>query len=114
MRQHTAIFLLLALTGCNSTPTHLSEGAEFTLNEPMPTSEAQRVWDCAGTTNTKAALKFIFKLQGRPAQWGGEIWALEERARRVGCTQAEMDAPDMGRFSDPMNLPEPGKIPRPQ
>ncbi|AXO88418.1 hypothetical protein DZC75_10565 [Pseudomonas parafulva] len=114
MNQNTAILLLLVLTGCSSAPTHLSDSAKLTLNAPMPTSEAQRLWDCAGTTNAIAAQKIIFRLQGRPYDWGGDVWALSERAKRVGCTQAEMDARDMGRFSDPVNWPEPGKIPRPK
>lgn len=113
LRQQLALPLVLALAGCSTTPEHLSDSAQHTLNAPMPTSEAQRIWDCAGTTNAIAAQKILFQLQGRPSDWGGDIWALKERARRAGCSQAEMDVPDMGRFSAP-NWPEPGKIPRPQ
>ncbi|WP_242173377.1 hypothetical protein [Pseudomonas sp. MONT-RG-20F-20-E-7-02] len=49
----------------------------------------------------------MLKLQGKPADWGGEIWSTLERAKRLGCTQAEMDAPDMGHWSSPFVVPHP-------
>jgi len=101
------IFLVLALTGCAGTPPKLSEGAEASLNAPMPTSENQRIWECAGTSNTIGGLKFLHKLQGLPENSGSEIWSTLERAKRLGCTQAEMDAPDMGQWSSPPVSPRP-------
>lgn len=103
----TFILLALALTGCANTPPSLSEGARATLDAPMPTSDAQRIWECAGTSNVNKGHEFVLELQGKPADFGGEIWALRERARRMGCSQAEMDARDMGKFSSPPISPRP-------
>ena len=98
---------MLALVGCASTPPQLSERAQASLDAPMPTSESQRVWECAGTSNVIKGQKFILKLQGRSVDSGGEIWSTLERAKRLGCTQAEMDAPDMGNWSSPPVSPRP-------
>lgn len=97
----------LVLASCAAKPPSLSEGAQATLNAPMPTSEAQRVWECAGTSNVVKGHAFVLKLQGLPADWGGETWATLERAKRLGCTQAEMDVPDKGRWSSPPVSPRP-------
>ncbi len=97
----TPILLALALTGCVSSPPQLSESAKLTLNKPMPTSESERIRQCAGTTGTIRGYEVLLNLQGRPKNWGGELWALAERARRLGCTQTEMDAPDMGYWTSP-------------
>lgn len=105
--RYTLILLALALTGCANTPPSLSESAKATLDAPMPISDAQRVWECAGTSNVIKGHEFVLKLQGRPADWGGENWALRERAKRMGCSQAEMDARDMGKFSSPPVSPRP-------
>ena len=98
---------MLMLAGCTSAPPQLSESARANLNAPMPTSEKQRVWECAGTTNVARGLVVLHQLQGVPRDSGGEIWAVRERAKRLNCTQAEMDAPDMGRFSSPPVTPRP-------
>ncbi len=103
----TPILLALALIGCAGKPPQLSEAAQARLDAPMPTSESQRVWECAGTSNVIEGYKFVSKLQGRPVDSGGEIWSVLERAKRLGCTQAEMDAPDMGRWSSPPVSPRP-------
>lgn len=101
----TPALLALALAGCSAKPPHLSESAQARLDAPLPTSEKQRVWECAGTSNVVEGHKFVLKLQGRPADWGGETWSTLERAKRLGCTQAEMDAPDMGHWSSPFVVP---------
>lgn len=103
----TQVLLALALAGCAGKPPQLSEGAHARLDAPMPTSEKQRVWECAGTSNVIEGQKFVLKLQGRPVDSGGEIWSTLERAKHLGCTQAEMDAPDMGRWSSPPVSPRP-------
>ncbi|KAA0983278.1 hypothetical protein FQ187_12745 [Pseudomonas sp. ANT_J28] len=103
----TPILLALALAGCANTPPQLSPFAQASLDAPMPTSESQRVWECAGTTDVVEGQKFVLKLQGRPLDSGGEIWSTLERAKRLGCTQAEMDARDMGRWSSPPVSPRP-------
>ncbi|KAF2406393.1 hypothetical protein SAMN04490179_4225 [Pseudomonas antarctica] len=103
----TPVLLALALAGCSAKPPQLSESAQASLNAPMPTSEKQRVWECAGTSNVVEGHTFVLKLQGRPADSDGEIWATLERAKRLGCTQAEMDAPDMGHWSSPFVVPRP-------
>lgn len=95
------LLLALALAGCANSSPQLSEGASARLNAPMPTSEAQRVWECAGSSSAIKGLAFVLKLQGRPIDSAGEIWATRERAKRLACSQAEMDAPDMGNFSSP-------------
>ncbi|RAU43461.1 hypothetical protein DBY65_022900 [Pseudomonas sp. RIT412] len=103
-----ASLLMLALVGgCTHSTPQLSEGASRRLNAPMPTSEAQRVWECAGVSGTVKGLVVLLQMQGRPPNYGGEMWALLERARRLRCTQAEMDAPDMGNFSYPPVSPRP-------
>ncbi|OPE61604.1 hypothetical protein BTW15_02620 [Pseudomonas syringae pv. tomato] len=94
------IILAVALAGCASkTPPKLDDAAQAILDRPMPTSEQQRLWECAGTTQTLLSLPKLFKMQGHPLDWGGYIWAISERARRLGCSKAEMDAPDQGRWS---------------
>lgn len=103
----TPVLLTLALAGCAGKPPQLSEGAQARLDTPMPTSESQRVWECAGTSGVIQGLKILFEMQGRPVDSGGDIWSTQERAKRLGCTQAEMDAPDMGRWSSPSVSPRP-------
>lgn len=103
----TPVLLALALAGCAGTPPQFSEGAQATLDAPMPTSESQRVWECAGTSGVIQGLKILLEMQGRPVDSGGDIWSTQERAKRLGCTQAEMDAPDMGRWSSPSVSPRP-------
>ncbi|MEX5496908.1 hypothetical protein ABFV51_27275 [Pseudomonas asgharzadehiana] len=89
----TPIILTLAIAGCASTPPQLSVGAKAGLNAPMPTSENQRIAECNGTTNVIGGLKYLHKLQGLSGDPDGSIWATLERAKRMGCTQAEMDTP---------------------
>ncbi|AYL16397.1 hypothetical protein D9N00_19135 [Pseudomonas syringae pv. actinidiae] len=94
------IMLAITLAGCASkAPPKLGEAAQARLDRPMPASEEQRVWECAGTTDTIKGLAVILRMQGHPIDWDGELWSIAERARRLGCTQAEMDAPDQGRWS---------------
>lgn len=87
------IFFALALAGCAGTSPQLSVGAKARLNAPLPTSESQRIAECNGTTNNIGGLKYLNKLQGSSGDPGGDIWATLERAKRMGCTQAEMDTP---------------------
>src|SRR5471032_1722137 len=105
--RYTPILLAFALSGCASTPPRLSESAQASLDAPMPTSESQRVWECAGTSDVIGGQKYVLKLQGRPEDSGEEVWATLERAKRMGCTQAEMDARDMGRWSSSPVSPRP-------
>ena len=100
-----AVLSMLALSACATQPPALSAGAEAHLNAPMPTSESQRVWECAGVSDVIAGQKFLRTLQGKPESWSGEIWSTQERAKRLNCSQAEMDAPDMGNFSSPPKTP---------
>lgn len=90
-----------------SSPPDLSHAAKHRLDAPMPTNDAQRVRERAGTSKATAGLKVVLEMQGRPADAGGEVWSLEERAKRIGCSQAEMDAPDQGRYSNPPATPRP-------
>lgn len=106
MRQLMVIPLMFVLMG-SSSPPDLSQAAKNRLDAPMPTNDAQRVWECAGTTKAIAGLKVVLEMQGRPADAGGEVWSLEERAKRIGCSQTEMDAPDQGRYSNPPATPRP-------
>jgi|SRR5476651_1410601 len=87
------IIFALAITGCAGTSPQLSVGAKARLDAPLPTSESQRIAECNGTTNNIGGLKYLNKLQGSSGDPGGDIWATLERAKRMGCTQAEMDAP---------------------
>ncbi|PRA33820.1 hypothetical protein [Pseudomonas poae] len=103
----TVVLSALTLSACATQPPALSQSAKTHLYAPMPTSEAQRVWECAGISNVIEGQKFVLKLQGRPENWGGEIWATRERGKRLHCSQAEMDAPDMGNFSSPPKSPRP-------
>lgn len=87
------VIFAVALSGCVGTSPQLSAGAKARLNAPLPASENQRIAECAGTTNDIGGLQYLNKLQGSSGDSGGDIWATLERAKKMGCTQSEMDMP---------------------
>lgn len=88
--------LMLALAGCASKPPQLSEGAQLIMDKPLPTTEPERIRQCAGTMQMLESFDILQRMQGQPKEAGGYKWAIRERARLSKCTQAEMATPDMG------------------
>ncbi|WP_448723591.1 hypothetical protein [Pseudomonas farris] len=93
----TPVLLAIVLTGCAS-PPQLSYGAKTIIDRPMPTSETERIRECAGTTSMVRSMEMLYDMQAKPRNSGGSIWAINARAKRLNCTQAEMDAPNLGRW----------------
>lgn len=88
--------LLLALGGCTRKPPQLSEGAQMIMDRPMPTTESERISQCAGTVDMLQSFDVLLPIQGRSKETEGYKWVTMERARLSKCIRAEMTARDVG------------------
>lgn len=66
------------------------------MDRPMPTTEPERIRQCAGTMDILESFDILLPIQGQSKEAGGYKWAIRERAKLSKCTQAEMTAPDRG------------------